>query len=256
MVAGFNDGGKSWSNYGEDYKHIDNHAIWIDPDNGSHTIVGCDGGVYETWDAAKNWHFKGNLPVTQFYKVSVDNAEPFYNIYGGTQDNFSMGGPSRTTSGSGISNDQWFMTHGGDGFETQVDPENPNIIYAQSQYGVLVRYDKLSGEELGIQPHERKGEETYRWNWDAPLVASQHKAGRLYFAANKVFVSEDRGNSWQVISEDLTRQIDRNKLKVMGRVWSMDAVAKINLHLLMEILLRWQNLPLILTYYISVRMMA
>ncbi len=221
-----NDGGKSWSNYGEDFKHIDNHAIWIDPENGNHTLVGCDGGVYETWDAAKNWHFKGNLPVTQFYKVSVDNAEPFYNIYGGTQDNFSMGGPSRTTSGSGISNDQWFMTHGGDGFETQVDPENPNIIYAQSQYGVLVRYDKLSGEELGIQPHERKGEETYRWNWDAPLVASQHKAGRLYFAANKVFVSEDRGNSWSVISEDLTRQIDRNKLKVMGRVWSMDAVAK------------------------------
>lgn len=220
------DGGKTWSNYGEDYKHIDNHAIWIDPNNPDHTLVGCDGGVYETWDAAKNWHFKSNLPVTQFYKVSVDNAEPFYNIYGGTQDNFSLGGPSRTTSINGISNEQWFVTHGGDGFETQVDPQNPNIVYAQSQYGVLVRYDKLSGEELGIQPHERAGEDTYRWNWDAPLAVSHHVPGRIYFAANKLFVSDDRGNNWEVISDDLTRQIDRNKLKVMGRVWGIDAVAK------------------------------
>ena len=167
-----------------------------------------------------------NLPVTQFYKVSVDNAEPFYNIFGGTQDNFSLGGPSRSISGNGISNEEWFITHGGDGFETQVDPQNPNIIYAQSQYGGLVRYDKLSGEEVGIQPHERKGEDAYRWNWDAPLVVSAHVPGRIYFAANKLFMSDDRGNTWDVISEDLTRQIDRNKLKVMGRVWSVDAVAK------------------------------
>ncbi|MDQ3015574.1 MAG: glycosyl hydrolase [Bacteroidota bacterium] len=221
-----NDGGKSWNHYGEDFKHIDNHAIWIDPDNGNHTLVGCDGGVYETWDNAKNWHFKSNLPITQFYKVSVDNAEPFYNIYGGTQDNYSLGGPSRTTSGNGIGNEQWFVTHGGDGFETQIDPQNPDIVYAQSQYGVLVRYDKKTGEELGIQPHERKGEDIYRWNWDSPLAVSHHVPGRIYFAANKLFVSDDRGNNWQVISDDLTRQIDRNKLKVMGRVWSIDAVAK------------------------------
>ncbi|MBK9105052.1 MAG: glycosyl hydrolase [Saprospiraceae bacterium] len=221
-----NDGGKSWGNVGEDFKHVDNHCLWIDPSDHDHLIAGCDGGVYETWDLAKTWQFKANLPVTQFYKVSVDNAEPFYNIYGGTQDNFSLGGPSRTISGNGISNEQWFITHGGDGFETQVDPQNPNIVYSQSQYGGLVRYDKVSGEETGIQPHEREGEDTYRWNWDAPLVVSAHVPGRLYFAANKVFVSEDRGNSWTVISEDLTRQIDRNKLKVMGRVWGIDAVAK------------------------------
>ena len=220
------DGGVTWNNVGEDFKHVDNHCLWIDPDDNEHLLAGCDGGVYETWDRAKTWHFKANLPVTQFYKVTVDNAEPFYNIYGGTQDNFSLGGPSRTISGNGISNEQWFITHGGDGFETQVDPQNPNIVYAQSQYGGLVRYDKLSGEETGIQPHERKDDPGYRWNWDAPLVVSEHAPGRLYFAANKVFVSEDRGNSWTVISEDLTRQIDRNKLKVMGRVWSMDAVAK------------------------------
>lgn len=221
-----NDGGASWKNVGEDFKHIDNHCIWIDPSDNDHLLAGCDGGVYESWDLAQTWHYKSNLPVTQFYKVSVDNAEPFYNIYGGTQDNFSLGGPSRTISGNGISNEQWFVTHGGDGFETQVDPQNPDIVYSQSQYGGLVRYDKKSGEETGIQPHERDGEAAYRWNWDAPLVISAHAPERLYFAANKVFVSEDRGNNWTVISDDLTRQIDRNKLKVMDRVWSMDAVAK------------------------------
>ena len=156
----------------------------------------------------------------------MDNDLPFYNIYGGTQDNSSMGGPSRTITKHGITNADWFFTHGGDGFESQVDPENANIVYAQSQYGVLVRYDKLSGEEIGIQPKERKNENAYRWNWDSPLAVSPHKTGRLYFAANKLFKSDDYGNSWEVISEDLTRQINRNELKVMGRVQSMDAVMK------------------------------
>jgi len=157
-------GGKSFSGVGEVTKHVDNHCMWIDPRDGDHWLVGCDGGLYETFDAAKTWDYKPNLPVTQFYKVAVDNDEPFYNIYGGTQDNSSMGGPSRTITSHGITNADWFFTHGGDGFESQVDPENPNIVYAQSQYGVLVRYDKLSGEEVGIQPKERKDENAYRWN--------------------------------------------------------------------------------------------
>lgn len=220
------DGGKTFRNVGEDAKHVDNHCMWIDPMNGDHWLVGCDGGLYETFDAAKTWDYKPNLPVTQFYKVAVDNDKPFYNIYGGTQDNSSMGGPSRTNTSHGITNADWFFTHGGDGFESQVDPKNPNIVYAQSQYGVLVRYDKLSGEEVGIQPKERKDENAYRWNWDAPLAVSPHKDGRLYFAANKVFRSDDYGNSWSVISDDLTKQIDRNTLKVMGRLQSMDAVMK------------------------------
>ncbi|NAS31579.1 glycosyl hydrolase [Flavobacteriaceae bacterium R38] len=220
------DGGRTFRNVGEDYKHVDNHYIWIDPTDTKHLLNGNDGGIYESWDSGKNWSFKANLPVTQFYKVAVDNAKPFYNIYGGTQDNFSMGGPSRTNSYNGPNNFDWFITHGGDGFESQVAPDNPDIVYTQSQYGVLARYDKRSGEEKGIQPKERKGENAYRWNWDAPLSVSRHNPKRVYFAANKLFKSDDRGDSWQVISEDLTQNIDRNKLPIMGRIWSVDAVAK------------------------------
>jgi len=220
------DGGRSFDYVGEDTKHVDNHCMWINPHNNSHWIVGCDGGIYETYDAAKTWDFKKNLPVTQFYKVAVDNDYPFYNIYGGTQDNFSLGGPSRVLTNHGIRNSEWFITNGGDGFESQIDPNNPNIVYAQSQYGGLVRFDKKSGESVGIKPIAREGENEYRFNWDAPLVVSRHVPGRLYFSAEKVFRSDDYGNSWEVISDDLSQQIDRNTLKVYDRVVSIDAVMK------------------------------
>jgi photosystem II stability/assembly factor-like uncharacterized protein len=218
------DGGKTWRAIGNKHRHVDDHACWIDPNNPKHLLIGGDGGIYETWDM-DNWNFKPNLPVTQFYRVSVDNDLPFYNVYGGTQDNASMYGPSRNTSAQGIVNDDWVVTHGGDGFETQVDPVDPNILYAQSQYGYLARYDKKSGEELPIQPQPPVGE-AYRWNWDSPLIISPHKGNRLYFAANKLFKSDDRGNTWTVISPDLSRQLDRNQLPVMGKIQSIDAVAK------------------------------
>ena len=220
------DGGKNFSNLGEKSKHIDNHVIWINPQNTDHYIVGCDGGVYESFDAAANWNFKANLPVTQFYKVATDNAFPFYHIHGGTQDNFSIGGPSRTLSSNGIMNSDWYFTSIGDGFESQVDQTNPDIVYAQAQYGVLSRYDKKSGEFLYIQPQEQEGESPNRWNWDSPLLLSKFDNKRLYFGSNKLFRTDDQGNTWKLLSGELTRQIDRNKLEVMGKVWSVDAIAK------------------------------
>lgn len=220
------DGGKTVRNLGEINKHIDNHCIWIDPSNTDHLRVGCDGGIYETWDFAKSWEFKHNLPVTQFYKVATDNGLPFYHVHGGTQDNLSLGGPSRTTSGNGIINADWYVTSTGDGFESQVDPTNPDIVYAQSQYGGLSRFDRKSGQSVSIKPLEGENDPALRWNWDAPLTISNFSPTRLYFGANKVFRTDDRGNSWRVISPDLSRGIDRNQLEVMGRVWSVDAIAK------------------------------
>jgi photosystem II stability/assembly factor-like uncharacterized protein len=220
------DAGKTMRRLGEMWKHVDNHVIWVDPKDPAHYLVGCDGGIYESYDKAKTWHFKENLSVTQFYKVTTDNDYPFYSVHGGTQDNFSLGGPSRTTSENGVSNAEWYVTSTGDGFESAVDWKDPNIIYAQSQYGGLSRFDRKSGESVSIKPMEREGEAAYRWNWDAPLFVSVHDNKRIYFAANKVFRSDDRGDSWKVLSGDLSAQIDRNKLPIMGRVQSMDAVAK------------------------------
>ncbi len=220
------DGGKTFHKLGEPFKHPDNHVLWVDPGNNDHYLVGCDGGIYESLDRAATWRFFGNLPVTQFYRVSVDNASPVYNVYGGTQDNFSLGGPSRTLNTHGIANSDWFVTVGGDGFQSQIDPEDPSTIYAEAQNGGLTRFDRKTGESLVIQPQEKPGEAPLRWNWDSPLIISPHRHTRLYFGAQRVFESDDRGDTWKPVSGDLTRQLDRNKLKVMGRVWAADAVAK------------------------------
>lgn len=220
------DGGKNFERTGEEDKHVDNHCIWIDPSNTDHWLVGCDGGLYETFDHAKTWKYFDNLPLIQFYKVATDNSEPFYNIYGGTQDNNSMGGPAASINNAGILNSDWFITNGGDGFESAIDPTDPNIVYAQAQYGWIVRYDRKSGEKVPIQPMPEPGQPAYRWNWDAPLLISPHDHKTLYFASNKVLKSTNRGDDWQEISPDLSSNIDRNKLKVMGQVWSVDAVMK------------------------------
>ena len=220
------DGGKTIVGTGEDKKHVDNHCIWVNPNDPNHWLVGCDGGLYETFNHAKDWKYYDNLPIIQFYKVATDNKAPFYNIYGGTQDNNSMGGPSATINNAGILNSDWYITNGGDGFESAIDPTDPTIAYAESQYGGLVRYNTITGEKISIQPLPGKNEAGYRWNWDAPLLISPHDPKTLYFAANKVFKSTNKGDDWQTISSDLTQQIDRNKLKVMGQVWSMESVMK------------------------------
>jgi len=220
------DGGKTWRKLDEKWKHPDNHVVWIDPASSDHLLIGCDGGLYESFDRAESWSFKANLPVTQFYRVSADDALPFYNVYGGTQDNFSLGGPSRTTDAKGISNADWYVTQGGDGFRSIPDPKDSNIIYAESQNGGLVRFDKRTGEALDIQPQPTGNMEPLRLNWDSPLIVSPHDSNRVYFAAQYLFRSDDRGNAWKPVSPDLTRHIDRNTLPVMGRVWGVDAVAK------------------------------
>jgi len=220
------DGGKTWKRLSTSNRHVDDHALWINPNDNQHFIIGGDGGIYETYDGGKHFNFKANLPVTQFYRVAVDNEYPFYNVYGGTQDNNSMGGPSQTTSSKGIRNADWFVTMGGDGFFAAIDPTDPNIVYTEYQYGNMFRYDKKSGETVKIKPLEGKDEKAYKWNWNTPLILSPHDHKTLYCAANKVFKSINRGNSWEVISDDLTAQIDRNTWKVMGKYWSAEAVAK------------------------------
>lgn len=220
------DAGRTQRPLGERLKHVDNHAIWIDPKNTDYLLVGCDGGVYESFDRGANWRFMGNLPVTQFYDVTTDNSLPFYNVYGGTQDNNSLGGPARTRSTAGIVNSDWIATNGGDGFQSRVDPTDNNIIYAESQNGGLVRFDKRTGERTPIAPIEGKDIESQRYNWDSPIIISPHQHTRLYFGGHKLFKSENRGDDWKAVSGDLSRGIDRNTLPVMGKVWGPDAIAK------------------------------
>ncbi|MEM0983334.1 MAG: glycosyl hydrolase [Planctomycetota bacterium] len=220
------DGGRTWGSAQGRGRHVDNHCLWINPDNTDHLLVGCDGGVYDSWDGGTTWIYRPNLPIMQFYKVAIDNSEPFYYVYGGTQDNNTIGGPSRTHYSQGISNEDWFVTTGGDGFEPAIDWENPDIVYSQSQYGGLVRHDRSSGEVTSIKPAERPGDAPYVFNWDSPLIVSPHMSSRVYFGGDRMFRSDDYGNNWKVISGDLTRGIDRNTLEVMGRIQMPGAVAK------------------------------
>ncbi len=220
------DGGKTWTRLSDKFRHVDDHALWIDPDNTDHLYIGGDGGVYETYDRGQTWRHVRNLPLGQFYRIQPDNDKPFYNICGGTQDNNTLCAPSRTTVIHGVTNSDWRIILGGDGYEPQFDPNDPNIIYPQYQYGGLARYDKRTMERIYITPHPKEGEPAYKWNWNTPLLVSPHMSTRLYYGAEKLFRSDDRGDSWQIISPDLTQQIDRNQLKVMDRVWGVDTIAK------------------------------
>ena len=220
------DGGETWDRLGIERRHVDDHAFWIDPETTEHIYVGGDGGIYESWDRGRTWRHVRNLPLMQFYRVQPDNAAPFYNVYGGTQDASTWGGPSRTLFMHGIANTDWRNVRGGDGFEPQIDPTDPNIVYAQSQHAGLVRYDWRTTERVGIVPQPASGETEFTWNWATPLIISPHDPQRLYIAAEKLFRSDDRGDNWRVVSPDLTRGIDRNELEIMERVWSVDALQK------------------------------
>ena len=206
-------------------KHSDNHALWIDPDNGKHLIAGTDGGLYESFDEGTTWRHFPNLPISQFYKLGLDNAEPFYNIVGGAQDLGTLIGPSRTMNTEGVRNQDWYVPLGADGYDSAFDPKDPNIVYMEIQQGELYRLDRRSEEVLHIKPQAAPGDAPERWNWDSPLLISPHDNKRLYFGSQRVWRSEDQGNSWQSISKDLTTDTNRYELETMdNRVWSSNAL--------------------------------
>jgi len=252
------DGGKTWTQVPLPGVHVDHHDIVFDPADPNHYVIANDGGLYESWDGLKTFRHFTNLPLSQFYRVSTDNAKPFYHVCGGAQDNGSICGPSRTMNRVGIRTSDWINVGGGDGFQGRVDPEDPNIVYSQSQEGALQRLDLRTGQSTTIRPTARNtaggpvaqqpdttpvpqagrgaggqgggfggrgGGRFGRWQWDSPLIISPHSARRLYFAGERVYRSDDRGESWTAISGDLTRQLDATKIPIMGKVWPADSVA-------------------------------
>jgi len=194
--------------------HGDHHAMWINPYDSNHIILGSDGGIYFSYDRGQTWDFVNTLPLGQFYEIGFDMRKPYW-IYGGLQDNGSWGGPSSTWYSLGISNEDWIRIGGGDGFYTQVGPTDHNTIYAESQNGNLFRFDLRTGESKSIRPQPEDEKESYRFNWNSPVLISPHDPRTIYYGGNKLFISKDRGETWEA-TIDLTTQQDRDKLPVMG----------------------------------------
>ena len=215
------DGGKTFRELGEKWKHSDNHALAFVEGDADYLLAGSDGGIYESFDHGKTWKYAANLPVSQFYKIAVDDAEPFYNVLGGLQDNGTQFGPSQTPHIHGIRNQDWTAAYGADGYECAIEPGNPDIMYVTWQGGHPLRYDKRTGELVDIQPKDTTPEgmsQAERFNWDAPLFISPHDPARLYMGSYRLWRSDDRGNSWQAVSGDLTRGTNRYELPMMESV--------------------------------------
>ena len=208
------DGGKTFRTNHVTRVHGDHHALWINPADSGHMILGSDGGVYLSYDRGKTWDFVNTIPLAQFYEIGFDMRQPYY-VYGGLQDNGSWGGPSSTRFWQGITNEDWIKIGGGDGFYTQVDPEDYNTIYVESQNGYLNRFDLGIGLRKNIRPLPPDEKEIYRFNWNSPILISPHDSHKIYYGGNRLFISEDRGDSWRG-TRDLTAQQDRDKLPLMG----------------------------------------
>jgi photosystem II stability/assembly factor-like uncharacterized protein len=204
--------------------HSDFHAMWIDPNNSEHFYLVGDGGLHETWDRGETYIRINNLPIGQFYGIGVDMREPYY-IYGGMQDNHSWLGPSRTRHWIGIINDDWRQIGFGDGMFHKADPGDYRFVYGAAQDGVLVRIDPETGDQLDISPRPPEGEPAYRFDWMTTVLVSQHDPWVVYLGGNRLFISRDRGVSWER-TEDLSRQIDRDTLTIMGVSGSQPMLSK------------------------------
>lgn len=212
------DGGKTFSTEGTGEKiHVDHHALWIDPSDGDHMMLGNDGGLYFTYDGARNWDFVDNLPIGQYYDVDVDDRDPYY-IYGGTQDNGTWAIPVRTFANVGITNADVLNIAYGDGFYSVTDPNDPEFVYANSQQGRAYRVHLATREEQGIRPVSADTGETYRWNWSTPMHRSARDPKTVYYGGNRLFRTRDAGTTWEVISPDLTKKQEWKKLPIMGVV--------------------------------------
>ena len=211
------DGGKTFHSEFATRVHSDHHALWIDPANSDHMILGGDGGISMSRDRGRTWKFVDNLAIGQFYELGVDMQQP-YRICGGLQDNNAWCGPSMSMNPRGIANDEWFTIGGGDGFYAQLDPTDPNTVYTESQDGNVLRRDLRTGEQRSIRPQPAEGEAPYRFQWNSPIVISAHDPKTIYYAGNFVFRSNDRGDSWTKVSPEITTGANRLTLPIMGRV--------------------------------------
>jgi photosystem II stability/assembly factor-like uncharacterized protein len=194
--------------------HSDFHTMWIDPGNPSHFYLAGDAGLHETWDMGRTFIRINNLPIGQFYAIGADMREPYY-VYGGMQDNHSWMAPNATRHWIGIINDDWRQIGFGDGMYWQADPTSHRYVYGNSQNGNYTRLDAETGDIMSIEPYPPAGEPEYRFDWVSPSLVSQHDLDVVYVGGNRLFVSRDRGVSWER-TEDLTRQIDRDTLTLMG----------------------------------------